>query len=162
MFGPAVLGIVASVVIPAVSVIGITNVDHSATDEDAEATDVATAAAEDINADNEIDSIKNQLFFLRYSAVEEFQKDIEKYYQKTRKLPTQLKQLEPYTSKLVLVIILINILRWVKMAQSLGYFDWNQKKIYAVPEIRHKKIVGWTCYSIGIEDDLLTYYDGWP
>ncbi len=45
MFGPAVLGIVASVVIPAVmSVIGITNVDHSATDEDAEATDVQAAA----------------------------------------------------------------------------------------------------------------------
>jgi hypothetical protein len=155
MFGPAVLGIVASVVIPAVmSVIGITNVDHSATDEDAEATDVATAAAEDINADDEIDSIKNQLFS-RYSAVEEFQKDIEKYYQKTGKLPTQLKQLEPYTE----TGFSDYTYQYFAVGQNgsiVGLFRLEpEKKIYAVPEIRHKKIVGWTCYSIGIDDDLL-------
>ncbi|MBJ8442948.1 zinc ribbon domain-containing protein [Acinetobacter bereziniae] len=155
MFGPAVLGIVASVVIPAVmSVIGITNVDHSDTDEDAEATDVATAAAEDINADDEIDSIKNQLFS-RYSAVEEFQKDIEKYYQKTGKLPTQLKQLEPYTetgfSDYTYQYFAVG-----PNGSIVGLFRLEpEKKIYAVPEIRHKKIVGWTCYSIGIDDDLL-------
>lgn len=155
MFGPAVLGIVASVVIPAVmSVIGITNVDHSDTDEDAEATDVATAAAEDINADDEIDSIKNQLFS-RYSAVEEFQKDIEKYYQKTGKLPTQLKQLEPYTE----TGFSDYTYRYFAVGQNgsiVGLFRLEpEKKIYAVPEIRHKKIVGWTCYSIGIKDNLL-------
>lgn len=155
MFGPAVLGVVASVVIPAVmSVIGIANVDHSDADEAAEATDVATAAAEGVNVDNEIDSIKNQLFS-RYSAVQEFQKDIEKYYQKTGKLPTQLKQLEPYTE----TGFSDYTYQYFAVGQNgsiIGLFRLEpEKKIYAVPEIRQKKIVGWKCYSIGIDDDLL-------
>lgn len=152
MFGPAVLGIVASVVIPIVMsvVTGVDN-DHATTDE---TTDVATAATESVNADDEIDSIKNQLFS-RYSAIEEFQQDIEKYYQKTGKLPTQLKQLEPYTE----TGFSDYTYKYFAVGQNgsiVGLFRLEpEKKIYAVPEIRHKKIVGWTCYSIGIDDNLL-------
>ena len=155
MFGPAVLGIVASVVIPIVMSV-VTGVDnnHATTDESVETTDVATAATESVSADDEIDSIKNQLF-TRYSAIEEFQQDIEKYYQKTGKLPTQLKQLEPYTetgfSDFTYQYFAVG-----QNGSIVGLFRLEpEKKIYVVPEIRNKKIVGWECYSIGIHDDLL-------
>jgi len=149
MFGPTVLGVVTSVIIPTITSLA----KHSESDQEEAVTEEAIAE-ENKRADDEIDSIKNQLY-PRFMAIEEFQKDIEKYYKKTGNLPTELKQLEPYSE----TGFSDYTYQYFKIRQHgtiIGLFRLEpEKKIYSIPQISNKKIVGWMCYSIGISDDML-------
>ena len=103
---------------------------------------------------DETDSIEMQLFS-RFSGMKEFEKNVEQYYAEKGRLPSALKQIESYTqtefSDYTYESFAIG-----EDGKIVGLFKSDpEKKIYLVPELSKRKIIGWQCYSIGISDEIV-------
>ena len=143
MFGPAVLGVISSVVIPIVmSVIGSSNQDEAAT------TDEALPASEEV--------VSNE-YQARYFDMQAYQTRLAQYYDAKHRFATSLKDIEKFEQTQFSDFIFDQI-EITQQGILVGKFtDAPASRIYMVPQLENNQIRDWQCYRVAISDDLLQH-----
>jgi hypothetical protein len=143
MFGPAVLGVISSVVIPIVmSVIGSSNQDDAAT------TDEALPASEEV--------VSNE-YQARYFDMQAYQARLVQYYDAKHRFATSLKDIEKFEQTQFSDFIFDQI-EITQQGILVGKFtDAPASRIYMVPQLENNQIRDWQCYRVAISDDLLQH-----
>ncbi|WP_228270504.1 zinc ribbon domain-containing protein [Acinetobacter guillouiae] len=140
MFGPAVLGVISSMVIPIVmSVIGSSNQDEAAT------TDEALPASEEV--------VSNE-YQARYFDMQAYQARLAQYYDAKHRFATSLKDIEKFEQTQFSDFIFDQI-EITQQGILVGKFSDAPARIYMVPQLENNQIRDWQCYRVAISDDLL-------
>ncbi|RZG79143.1 zinc ribbon domain-containing protein [Acinetobacter sp. WCHAc060033] len=87
----------------------------------------------------------------RYAEMRSYQQNIERMFGATRALPENLQEIEKFDQ--VEFDQSIHDVIEIRNGMIIGSFaEFPNEHIYLKPEIKNKKIIGWSCYKVGISE----------